>query len=70
MRRVLLPQQLLCAVLPARLQSSVPCAVQQRVALPDTVLFHIALDLQSTACSIHAVMAIEQPQAFFVLLLL
>ncbi len=59
MRRVLLPQQLLCAVLPACLQSSVPCAVQQRVALPDTVLLHIALDLQSIAMSMCTMMATE-----------
>ena len=52
MRWVLLPQQLLCAVLPARLQSTVPCAVQQWVALPDPVLLHIALDLQSIAFSV------------------
>ena len=67
MRRVLLPQQLLCAVLPARLQSSIPCAVQQRVALPDTVLLHIAFDLQSTARSIRAMMATDQPQVISVL---
>ena len=59
MRRVLLPQQLLCAVLPARLQGSVPCAVQQRVALPDTVLLHTALDLQSIAMSLCTTMATE-----------
>ena len=68
MRRVLQPQQLLCAVLPARLQSPVPCAVQQRVALPDTVLLHIALDLQKTAFSLCAVMTAVPPQVFCVLL--
>ena len=59
MRRVLLPQQLLCAVLPARLQGSVPCAVQHRLALPDTVLLHIPLDLQSTAMSLCTMIATE-----------
>ena len=48
MGRVLLPQQLLRAILPGGAECAVPGAVQLREALPLPILLHKALNLSTT----------------------
>lgn len=56
MRRVLLPQQLLRAIVPGGLESAIPGAMQLRVALPLAIFLHKALYL----CA-HALLSVLSP---------